>query len=375
MFMKLLMVIGALITILQSFRVSICFLRKDISNIKKIFEMLLLIIMLVLSNNNLQYYGGKVNIYFSIILSLYILIAFIYERMQRKEYISVLSVKNGIDMADTGIMFLNNQKEIILINNLMMNILTDLNIKDNYINKLMCKSIRKTEDDYIIKSLNKIWNLKITDEREIVLIDVTNIYKLQEEKELQNQEIEENNKKILETIQNIEKIEKTKNLLKIKNNYHDKLGHKLALFTKYLERKEKNVKNIEFLLDSIYDDNMKLINSSQKLNDLIKMYDIIGININIKGELPQNKNESNVFFEIIREAVTNAIIHADSKNISVIITKYLDRVEMIITNDGKKNNGIIYENEGIRGMRRKLSEIKGNLVVDNKDKFTLRITV
>ena len=375
MFMKLLMVIGALITILQSFRVSICFLRKDISNIKKIFEMLLLIIMLVLSNNNLQYYGGKVNIYFSIILSLYILIAFIYERMQRKEYISVLSVKNGIDMADTGIMFLNNQKEIILINNLMMNILTDLNIKDNYINKLMCKSIRKTEDDYIIKSLNKIWNLKITDEREIVLIDVTNIYKLQEEKELQNQEIEENNKKILETIQNIEKIEKTKNLLKIKNNYHDKLGHKLALFTKYLERKEKNVKNIEFLLDSIYDDNMKLINSSQKLNDLIKMYDIIGININIKGELPQNKNESNVFFEIIREAVTNAIIHTDSKNISVIITKYLDRVEMIITNDGKKNNGIIYENEGIRGMRRKLSEIKGNLVVDNKDKFTLRITV
>ena len=85
MFMKLLMVIGALITILQSFRVSICFLRKDISNIKKIFEMLLLIIMLVLSNNNLQYYGGKVNIYFSIILSLYILIAFIYERMRRME--------------------------------------------------------------------------------------------------------------------------------------------------------------------------------------------------------------------------------------------------------------------------------------------------
>lgn len=373
--MKVLMVIVALITILQSFRVSIYFLRKDVSNIRKIFESLLLIIMLFLSNNNLQYCGGKVNMYFSIILSLYILIAFIYERMQRKEYISVLSVKNGIDMADAGIMFLNNQKEIFLINNLMMDILDDLNIKDDYINKLMWKSVKKTEDDYIIKSLNKVWNLRIVNEKEIVLIDVTNIYKLQEEKELQNKEIEENNKKILETIQNIEKIEKTKNLLKIKNDYHDKLGYRLVLFTKYLEKKEKNIKDIEFLLDSIYDDNIVKFDSNQKLNDLIKMYNIIGINVNIKGELPQSNSESNVFFEIIREAVTNAIIHADSKNIDVIITKYLDKTEMIITNDGRKNNGIIYENEGIRGMRRKLSEIKGNLMVDNKDKFTLKIII
>ncbi len=373
--MKILIVVSSLMTILESFRVSIYFLRKDVSIIKKVSEIIILIIMIILCNNNLQYQGGKINIYLSIFLSLYVLMSFIYEIIARKEHISVLSVKNGIDASDTGIMFLNNNGEIILINNIMTDILTDLNIKGNYINNLTNRTIRRTEDSYVIKSLNKIWNLKISNEKEIILIDITNIYRLQEEQELQNKEIEENNKKILETIQNIEKIEKTKNLLKIKNNYHDKLGHKLALFTKYLEQKEKNTKDIEFLLDSIYEDTITNVSSSQKLDNLIKMYHIIGVNINLKGELPKKEKESNIFFEIIREAVTNAIIHADSKNINIVITRYLDKTEMIITNDGKKNNNVIYENEGIRGMRRKLSEIKGNLVIKNENIFTLKITI
>ena len=48
---------------------------------------------------------------------------------------------------------------------------------------------------------------------------------------------------------------------------------------------------------------------------------------------------------------------------------------MIITNDGKKNNDVIYENEGIKGMRRKLSEIGGNLTTINDNIFTLIIVV
>lgn len=259
--MKFLIVFTAVVTILQTFRVTIFYFRKDIKCLKKAFETILLIIMVVLCYFNLK--EIKISIYLSIVPLLYIIVMFVYERLLSKEYISILSIKNALDMSDSGIMFLDNE-EIFLINNTMKNILNDLNIHNDYINNLIRISFREINNNYIIRSLNRIWSITITNEKEIILLDITDIYNLQEEKELQNKKIEENNIKILETIQNIEKIEKAKNLLKIKNEYHDLLGHRLALFTKYLKQDKLNINDIEFLLNSItknfYDKKIVLIN-------------------------------------------------------------------------------------------------------------------
>jgi len=238
--MKFLIVFTAVVTILQTFRVTIFYFRKDIKCLKKTFETILLIIMVILCYFNLK--EIKISIYLSIVPLLYIIVMFVYERLLSKEYISILSIKNALDMSDSGIMFLDNE-EIFLINNTMKNILNDLNIHNDYI------------------------------------------------------------------------------------------------------------------------------------NNLIRMYHIIGVNISLSNNLPSNEKIANVFFEIIREAATNAIIHANSKNIDIILNISHDKIEMIITNDGKKNNDVIYENEGIKGMRRKLSEIGGNLTIINDNIFTLIIVV
>ena len=50
--MKILLIITIIITLLQSFRVSIYFLRKDVSIIKKIIELLVLIVMIILEYFN-----------------------------------------------------------------------------------------------------------------------------------------------------------------------------------------------------------------------------------------------------------------------------------------------------------------------------------
>ena len=372
--MKLLLVFTVISSILQAFRTSIYYLRKDISSIKKIIEIVVLISMIILSYFNLTKNILTITFYFAIILSLYIFISFIYEKLFKSDYISILSVKNGIDMSDAGIMFLDNNN-IVLINNIMSDILKELNIKEDYIDNLIKQCNDNIDDDFLLKCNNKVYLLKIFNDKEVSLIDITELYKLQEQEKLQNKEIEENNVKLLDTINNIEKIEKTKNLLKIKNEYHDIIGHRLALFSKYLEQDKKDIKNVLFLLDSIYEDFDFKLSSNDKLNNLVKMYKIIGVNIDVKGELPSDEKTSNVFFEIIRESVTNAIIHADSTNIKVVITQYLDRLEMIITNDGKLPNHVIYENEGIKGMRRKLSEINGILNISTDEIFTLKIVI
>ena len=372
--MKILLIITIIIALLQVLRVSIYILRKDTSLIRKIFELIILILMIILTYYNLI--NNESNyIYLSLLLSLYTLINFIYERLFKNEYISVLSVKKGIDASDTGILFLDNKNNIILINNLFHSILKELNITNDYINNLIKKSFKKIDNDYLLKYNNKIYMLKIFNNEEISLIDITELYMLQEEEKNQNKKIRENNNKLLLALKNIESLEKEKNLLKLKNEYHDIIGYRLALFNKYLEQESKDKKDALFLLDSIYEDFNSKLSGEDKLKNLIKMYYIIGIKIELDGLLPKNENLTSVLFEVIREAVTNAVIHADSKNIKVVISQEQDSLEMVITNDGEKAKPVIYENEGIKGMRKKLAKIGGSLKILNDDVFTLIVKI
>ena len=60
------------------------------------------------------------------------------------------------------------------------------------------------------------------------------------------------------------------------------------------------IKKTFFELNDIY-------NPYQATEDLIKINEKIGVKINLIGKLPQHLLQAKVFFEIIREAVTNAI--------------------------------------------------------------------
>lgn len=116
-------------------------------------------------------------------------------------------------------------------------------------------------------------------------------------------------------------------------------------------------------------------NPYQALDDLIKLNKNIGVKIELVGNLPKNWVQAKLFFEIIREAVTNAIRHAESTEINIKIEDKLTETTMIISNNGKQAKDKIIENEGIKGMRRKLKDIGGNLFVTTRPIFSLYIKV
>lgn len=377
--MKELTFILIIFIIIQVYRVAIIFFIRKQYLIKKIFEVFILLLIIIIELLNMHYIdNNKFNtilFFISIILALYIGINIIYERIIKKESLSILSVKNAIDLSDNGIMFLNDKGNIILINVVMKDILKEYNINDNYIDDLKEKEIKEIHNEHILKCLNRVWQLKINNNKEVIALDITDIYKIQEKTRNQNIEIEENNKKILKTLNNIEEIEKGKKLIKIKNEFHDILGHRLSLFGEYLKQDNINKEEIKFMLDNLFEQFTTLKSPEENLKKLIEVYKVFNINISIIGKLPKNKEVGETFFEIIREAVTNAIIHANSKNIKVVITNSLEKIEMLITNDGIKPNNFINENEGIKGMRRKLKEIGGILIIENEDNFILKIII
>lgn len=376
LWMKIIVITLVLFIILDIYRFLLNIFRPNKNNKKVIFEILLLLSSIIICYISLTIVENhKYNIYYfisALILIIIILGLFIYDIGINKDKITIFSVKNAIDLSTDGIMFIHKDK-IVLSNIVMDDIIKRLKINNNFIEEIKKKSIKSINNLYIIKIDNKIWGININ-ENEIKASDITKEYKLQEELSERNREIEKNNKIILKTIKKVDEIEKEKNILKIKNNFHDILGHRLSLLKQYLNMDKVNNKDIKFLIDSLFEDTTSN-NYEKNLTELVDMYKLLGINIIVTGSLNFDIKIARVFFEIIREGITNAIIHANSKNIKIIINDSKNKKELIITNDGKRTNKIIHENEGIKGMRRKLKEINGILIIDNTKIFTLRVIV
>lgn len=303
-------------------------------------------------------------------------IIFIYFEYIKNEKITVFSIKQAIDSSDTGILVLKGNKKLI-INNVMYDILNKLDIKTDYITKIKAASEQQMNGNYIIKVGDKHY-LFVIDKNEITAFNTTEEYTLIKELNEQNRKIELNNKEIEENIKNIEQLEKEKNLLKIKNKYHDLLGQNLSVLQQYLSRDEINKENfaeIKFMIKNMFTELEDSENTDQNLQNLIKMHKKNGTNIIINGKLPKNAKQAKVFFEIIREATTNAIKHAGSSQIFVDIKETLEDTYMVITNNGKKPNEFITENEGIKGMRRKVEELNGYFYISTIPTFSVNVSI
>lgn len=301
---------------------------------------------------------------------------YMYFSYYKKETITDFSIKKVIDECEFGILVLKG-KRAKLINNKMYEILDKLNIKKDYITNIIKQSIDQLDKNYCVKVEDKYYVFVINN-NEIITFDITEEYKLHQKLNGQNKKLKENNKKILLSIDNIEELEKEKNLLKLKNKYHDILGQNLSILQQYLNKEnitQENFEEIKFMIQKMFIDIEDTDDTNANLENLIKIHKKNGTDIIIDGKLPQNKETAKVFFEIIREATTNAIRHAGSSKVFVNIKETLEETYMIITNDGRKPNEFITENQGIKDMRRKVKKLGGMFYISTVPEFSVNISI
>lgn len=303
-------------------------------------------------------------------------ITYMYFRYYKKETITDFSIKKVIDECEFGILVLKGKKTK-LINNKMYEILDKLNIKKDYVTNIIRQSIDQLDKNYCVKVEDKYYVFVINN-NEIITFDITEVYELHQKLNEQNKKLKENNKKILLSIDNIEELEKEKNLLKLKNKYHDILGQNLSILQQYLNKEkisQENFEEIKFMIQKMFIDIEDTDDTNTNLENLIKIHKKNGTDIIIDGKLPQNKETAKVFFEIIREATTNAIRHAGSSKVFVNIKETLEETYMIITNDGRKPNEFITENQGIKDMRRKVKKLGGMFYISTVPEFSVNILI
>lgn len=301
---------------------------------------------------------------------------YMYFRYYKKEIITDFSIKKVTDECEVGILVLKGKK-VKLINNKMYEILNKLNIKKDYVTNIIKQSIDQLDKNYCVKVEDKYYVFVVND-NEIITFDITKEYELHQKLNDQNRKIKENNKQILLSIDNIEELEREKNLLKLKNKYHDILGQNLSILQQYLNREnisQENFEEIKFMIQKMFIDIEDTEDTNTNLENLIKIHKKNGTDIVINGKLPQNKEVAKVFFEIIREATTNAIRHAGSSKVFVNIKETLEETYMIITNNGKRSNEFITENQGIKDMRRKIEKLGGMFYISTLPEFSVNISI
>ena len=299
---------------------------------------------------------------------------YMYYKYFKKENINDFSIKKVIDTSDFGILVLKGNK-VELINNTMYEILRKLDIKNDYIEKIKKCSKEQLNGNYVIEIKDKYY-VFVTNKNEIIAFDITEEYNLQNKLNEQNKKIKNNNDELILGIENIEELEREKNLLNLKNKYHDILGQNLSVLQQYLNKQsisQENFEEIKFMIKKMFIEIEDTEDSNVNLQNLIKIHKNNGTNISVTGKLPQNKEIAKVFFEIIREATTNAIKHAGSTNVFIEIKESLEEISMIIKNDGKKSNEFITENEGIKGMRRKVNKLNGIFYIQTLPQFSVNV--
>lgn len=347
----------------------------------KLMNLLVVVLCIYLAYDiNLNYFSTQ-TYHFGIILvilffDIIIILKGIYvQRTQISEY----SIKQTVDNSDTGIMVLKDRDRIAMQNSAMYQMLEKLNIKSDYISQIKEKKKDMIDNSYVIEIEEQNYLFYIDEaKQEVTAYNIDEEYRLYQEMEEQNRKISENNKSILWTIDNIKNLNKEKNILKMKNKFHDILGQRLALLQAFLnqdENKKDNFEEIKFMIEKMFVELEEDSTAKHSLQDLIRIYYNAGVELKVAGELPKDEGKARVLYEIIREAVTNAIKHANATLISIAISESLEGILMNIKNNGNKSSEVVREHDGIKGMRSKLEKIGGKLTIKTRPEFEIEVSV
>ena len=316
--------------------------------------------------------------HFSCLLVVYILIRSILVLLETldstKKYPGRLSIKDALDNLDDGIIIANDFDKIIYINKAMQNYLSLLNISKYssfkeiflYVQENMISIGENTylySDDSL--SLRFIFDLE---KKNLALDDVTNEYKLINEERKIKEQLSKQNELLKQEIDITNKRQNENELLLLKANIHDNLAQQLSILHMFLLNNfSSDLRELKNILKSI---DVINITNYYNLDDIINTYNLIGVNLHINGMMPDNNEINNLFYNIIREGVTNSVKHSFSKDVYIDIMDNEHEYRLIIFNDANIKKPIIFGN-GLKGIKNKVEYYGGYLEIETTDGFKL----
>lgn len=299
-----------------------------------------------------------------------------------KSNINYYSLKEALDGLKAAVMF-ESEFNVVYENLAMKILLEKLDIKQNQSSFEIWKSLKSRENSKIIDEKNvlvfldeKVYSFSIIKQSKIQIhaFDITKEYLTTLEVENKQVELKIKQSEILKMIENLDKIEREKEVLRLKSKLHDIIGQRLFILHHILDvidEKTFDLNSVKSLLKTMLDeiDNEDISEAQNLQNSIVTAFEMIGFNIEISGEIPKETPKAKALIKIIRECATNAIRHANATKLFVNISD--NKIE--ISDNGKFTNQTFIENTGIKGMRLNAETLGGELIISKDIGFKVVI--
>ena len=316
-------------------------------------------------------------------------------RVQRKERNSITrsSVKESLDSLNTGLCFAYKNGMVMLINHRMDSLChtilgRDLQNANAFWTDLNSGAIQPEaarlsmgEDPSFRLHDGTVWTFARTvvdGVTQLTAAETTRLNALTEKLKEKNAELSAMNQRLRKYGENADALTREKERLETKIRIHRELGQALLMSRGYLQSESSDTKALFDTLKRTIAI-LRLESVSPRNDDpmeiLLKAAGSAGIEIHINGRMPRQENIRRLFFEAATEALTNAVRHADAKNLYIVFSKRKDTRSVCFTNDGEKPQEKIIEGGGLGALRKETEQLGGTMKTYYKDGFALKLTV
>jgi len=236
----------------------------------------------------------------------------------------------------------------------------------------------KTEFVVIMFPDNSVWRFlkeSLMDRRpfyiQLVAVDITGLYQ-------NSKKLYENNIRLAEQyvrqqnlLANIVEINRKKEMLSTKMKIHDDLGRSIIMTKHYLHN--KNVTNDALQIVETWNRTIRNLLDFTQLDpdfqsspdiELQKAADMIGCSIHYSGERPDNRKTTLLFYAAVREALTNAVTHANANQLYVASKRTDSGYYINITDNGNIQVHSISEGSGLGNLRKRLEQEGATLKIN-----------
>ena len=221
---------------------------------------------------------------------------------------------------------------------------------------------------------NSVWRFELrfldSNTVQVEAAEITELYRLSEElyeNTIRLQEIQKRQKALLDSIV---EINLNKEILAAKMHIHDELGHCLLATTKAITE-DRLAENADVLRENwnsaIHDfsniSTVWTVPDSSLQSELMQVAELIGCKVTFLGEQPKSRKALQLLYAAVREALTNAVRHADATELTVRIKQDKQRYHIEISDNGGVSVSSITEGNGLSALRQRLEQEGATLKV------------